>query len=177
MFVTSIVGFAALSIAIWLLHKPLDVHTSPQKSARVAHRVLEWILVAWAVVLLVQVIQLAMSKNKVSDDQLVRIAEIEVHPEWLEAYLAAAGTVGAESVAKEPGVICIFPMQKKESPTSIRIVEIYRSEEAYKAHLATPHFRKYKEGTPHMIKSLELVPMQPLDPEHADGIFKKWLLK
>ena len=32
---------------------------------------------------------------------VVRIAEIEVHPEWLEAYLAAAETVGAESVAKE----------------------------------------------------------------------------
>ena len=106
---------------------------------------------------------------------VVRIAEIEVHPEWLEAYLAAAGTVGAEAVAKEPGVVCIFPMQKKESPTSIRIVEIYRSEEAYKAHLATPHFRAYKEGTPHMIKSIELVPMHPLDPEHADGIFRKWL--
>jgi len=106
---------------------------------------------------------------------VVRIAEIEVYPEWLKAYLAAAGTVGAESVAKEPGVVCIFPMQKKESPTSIRIVEIYRSEEAYKAHLATPHFRAYKEGTPHMIKSLKLVPMEPLDPDHADDIFKKWL--
>ena len=117
-------------------------------------------------------------KEKCEQDMLVaRIAEIEVRPEWLEAYLAAAGTVGAESVAKEPGVVCIFPMQKKESPTSIRIVEIYRSEEAYKEHLATPHFRKYKEGTPHMIKSLKLVPMQPLDPEHADSIFKKWTLK
>ena len=104
---------------------------------------------------------------------VVRIAEIEVHPEWLEAYLAAAETVGAESVAKEPGVICIFPMQKKESPTSIRIVEIYRSEEAYKAHLATPHFRKYKEGTPHMIKSLELVPMRPLDENGMKTIFRK----
>ena len=104
---------------------------------------------------------------------VTRIAEIEVYPEWLEAYLAAAGTVGAESVAKEPGVICIFPMQKKDSPTSIRIVEIYRSEAAYKAHLATPHFRKYKEGTPHMIKSLELVPMRPLDAEHMNLIFKK----
>ena len=106
---------------------------------------------------------------------VVRIAEIEVYPEWLEAYLAAAGTVGAESVAKEPGVICIFPMQKKESPTSIRIVEIYRSEEAYKAHLATPHFRKYKEGTPHMIKSLKLVPMQPLDESGMKQIFHKLL--
>ena len=104
---------------------------------------------------------------------VVRIAEIEVHPEWLEAYLAAAETVGAESVAKEPGVICIFPMQMKESPTSIRIVEIYRSEEAYKEHLATPHFRKYKEGTPHMIKSLELVPMRPLDENGMKTIFSK----
>ena len=105
--------------------------------------------------------------------QVVRIAEIEVHPEWLEAYLSAAGTVGAESVSKEPGVVCIFPMQKKESPTSIRIVEIYRNEEAYKSHLATPHFRKYKEGTPHMIKSLELVPMRPLDESGMKQIFIK----
>ena len=119
---------------------------------------------------------MATQQENEADDEnklVVRIAEIEVHPEWLEAYLAAAGTVGAESVAKEPGVICIFPMQKKDSPTSIRIVEIYRSEAAYKSHLATPHFRKYKEGTPHMIKSLELVPMRPLDAEHMSLIFKK----
>ena len=113
--------------------------------------------------------------SKGSENMQVRIAELEILPEWLDAYLEAAGAVGAESVAKEPGVVCIFPMQKKESPTSIRIVEIYRSEEAYKAHLATPHVRAYKEGTPHMIKSLELVPMHPLDPEHANGIFRKWL--
>ena len=104
---------------------------------------------------------------------MVRIAEIEVRREWLGAYLAAARTVGAESVAKEPGVICIFPMQRKESPTTIRIVEIYRDEAAYQAHLATPHFRAYKEGTPHMIKSLALVPMSPLDAEGMQLIFKK----
>ena len=34
----------------------------------------------------------------------VRIAELEILPEWLDAYLEAAGAVGAESVAKEPGV-------------------------------------------------------------------------
>ena len=39
----------------------------------------------------------------------VRIAELEILPEWLDAYLEAAGAVGAESVAKEPGVVCIFP--------------------------------------------------------------------
>lgn len=173
MFVSSSVGFAALVIAIWLLHKPLDVHTSPQKFARVAHRVLEWILVAWAVVLIVQIVLFAIPKNRALENQLVRIAEIEVYPEWLDAYLAAARTVGAESVAKEPGVVCIFPMQRKESPTTIRIVEIYRDEEAYKAHLQTPHFRAYKDGTPHMIKSLDLVPMSPLDPDGMKLIFQK----
>ena len=104
---------------------------------------------------------------------LVRMAEIEIYPEWLEAYLAAARTVGAESVAKEEGVVCIFPMQQKENPCVIRIVEIYRDEATYKAHLQTPHFRAYKEGTPHMIKSLELVPMEPLDKGHMNLIFAK----
>ena len=108
-----------------------------------------------------------------SDGMLVRIAEIEVHPGWLDAYLAAARTVGAESVAKEPGVVCIFPMQMKEHPCSVRIVEIYRGEAAYRAHLASAHFRAYKEGTPHMIKSLALVPMQPLDADGMKSIFEK----
>ena len=108
-----------------------------------------------------------------SGETLYRIAEIEVLPEYLEAYLEAARDVGTESVAKEPGVLCIFPMRMKESPNVIRILEIYKDEAAYKAHLASPHFRKYKEGTPHMIKSLRLVPMSPLDAEHSHRIFRK----
>lgn len=106
-------------------------------------------------------------------EMLTRIAEIEVFPEFLREYLAFASTVGAESVAKEPGVICIFPMRRKETPNIIRIVEIYRDEDAYRAHLATPHFRKYKEGTLHMIKSLNLVPMDPLDTPNMNRIFRK----
>ena len=104
---------------------------------------------------------------------IFRIAEIEVYPENLPEYLAAAKAVGAESVAKEPGVVCIFPMQKKEHPTQIRIVEIYRDETAYKAHLETPHFKAYKEGTLDWVKSLNLAPVRPLDPEHMNLIFRK----
>ena len=104
---------------------------------------------------------------------IFRIAEIEVKPEFLDAYLAAAGDVGATSVREEPGVLCIFPMQDAEKPTSIRIVEIYRDEAAYKAHLATPHFLRYKTGTPHMIESLRLAPMRPLDPSIFPDVFRK----
>ena len=104
---------------------------------------------------------------------IFRIAEIEVKPECLDAYLAAARDVGAVSVRVEPGVLCIFPMQDAERPASIRILEIYRDEAAYQAHLATPHFRAYKEGTPHMIESLRLAPMRPLDPTLFPDVFRK----
>ena len=42
-----------------------------------------------------------------AENMQVRIAELEILPEWLDAYLEAAGAVGAESVAKEPSVVCI----------------------------------------------------------------------
>ena len=117
-----------------------------------------------------------MKKNigaSLAGEMITRIAEIEVFPEYLQEYLDAALTVGAESVASEPGVLCIFPMQRKETPNLIRIVEIYRDETAYKYHLNTPHFKKYKEGTLHMIKSLELVPMNPLDAPNMNKVFRK----
>ena len=83
------------------------------------------------------------------DSLIIRIAEIEVHDGYLEPYLAAAHNVGTKSVETEPGVICIFPMQVKEQPNTIRIVEIYRDKEAYQAHLQTPHSLDYKQGTLH----------------------------
>ena len=75
---------------------------------------------------------------------LVRIAEIEVYPQYLTEYLAFANDVDRLSVEREPGVICLFPMQSAENPTLIRILEIYASEDAYQSHLKTDHFQKYK---------------------------------
>ena len=107
------------------------------------------------------------------NDLIVRIAEIEVHPQYLKEYLEAARNVGAESVNKEPGVICIFPNQMTEDENKIRIVEIYRNKEAYKHHLTTEHFQTYKQGTVHMVKSLNLVDLSPLDKEAMPLIFTK----
>lgn len=112
---SSILGFAALFAAIWIMHRPLNVHSCPRAGVRAAHRVLEWALVAYAVVL----------------------------------------------------------MRKTESPTSIRRVEIYRDAAACQAHLATPRFRAYQEGTQHMIKSLEFVTMQPLDAGDVSRMFRR----
>ena len=108
-----------------------------------------------------------------SDGLIIRIAEIEVHKKYLNEYLAAAHEVGATSVKEEEGVICIFPMQVKDKPTTIRIVEIYRDEAAYQSHLQTSHFQTYKQGTLHMVKSLRLIPVDALAPEAMSLIFEK----
>jgi quinol monooxygenase YgiN len=104
---------------------------------------------------------------------LVRLSVIEVYPEYLDEYLAAAATVGGESVKKEPGVICIYPSHLKSDKCQIRVLEIYRDQEAYQSHIASEHFQTYKQGTLHMVKNLELIDMNPLDPEAMQYIFKK----
>jgi quinol monooxygenase YgiN len=104
---------------------------------------------------------------------IVRLAEIEVYPQHLKEYLEFANEVDRLSVEREPGVVCLFPMQSAEDSTKIRILEIYASEEAYQQHLKTAHFQKYKQGTLHMVKDLKLPTMKPLDPETMKLIFKK----
>ena len=104
---------------------------------------------------------------------VIRIAEIEVYPQYLNDYLRAARNVGAESVKNEPGVICIFPNQLKEEENKIRIVEIYRNKAAYEHHLTTTHFQAYKQGTFHMVKSLKLIDLSPLDEAAMHLIFGK----
>ena len=106
-------------------------------------------------------------------NMIVRIAEIEVFPQYLEEYLTFANEVDRLSIEREPGVICLFPMQSAEDSCQIRILEIYASEEAYQQHLKTDHFQKYKQGTLHMVKDLKLPTMKPLDPETMKLIFKK----
>ena len=113
------------------------------------------------------------SSEPAATNMIVRIAEIEVYPQYLKEYLEFANEVDRLSVEREPGVICLFPMQSADDSCQIRILEIYASEEAYQQHLKTDHFLKYKQGTLHMVKDLKLPTMKPLDPETMKEIFKK----
>lgn len=107
------------------------------------------------------------------DSMLIRISEIEVHPQYLKEYLEYAHTVGATSVKEEPGVVCIYPMQMKRDSTQIRILEIYASQKTYQHHIKTAHFQKYKTGTLHMVKHLDLIDMYALDAASMPQIFLK----
>jgi len=104
---------------------------------------------------------------------MVRISEIEIHPEHLEKYKEILKVEAEASVRLVAGVLAIFPMFQKDSPTQVRILEMYKDKQAYQAHLKTEHFQKYKTGTLQMVKSLKLVDMEALDMETASQIFRK----
>lgn len=112
-------------------------------------------------------------KDAAPGEMMVRIAEIEIEPVFLDEYRSILKEEAEASVRLEPGVICIYPMYQKEHPEEIRILEVYASEDAYKAHLQTPHFKHYKTATEKMVRSLELVEMKPIDKKTMSQIFGK----
>lgn len=113
------------------------------------------------------------TKNEVNPDMLIRISEIKIYPQYLEEYKAILKKEAEASVRLEPGVISIYPMFQKEDPTEIRILEIYASNEAYKSHLDTPHFKDYKTNTLKMVDSLNLIDMEAIDFQTMPEIFEK----
>ena len=97
-------------------------------------------------------------------NQMVRLAKLVIDSTQLENYNALLKEEIEASVRFEPGVLTLYAVAEKNDPTHITILEIYADTVAYKSHLLTPHFIKYKNGTKDMVKSLELVETVPLVP-------------
>jgi quinol monooxygenase YgiN len=96
----------------------------------------------------------AMTQQK---NQMVRLAKIQVDPSQLDKYNTALKEQMTTAVSVEPGVLTYYAVADKSDPSHITILEIYADSAAYKSHIETPHFKKYKETVQHMVKSLELV--------------------
>ena len=53
-------------------------------------------------------------------------------------------------------------VSEKDNPTHVRVFEIYKDTDAYRSHLESAHFKKYKATTDKMVKSLKLVQTTPI---------------
>lgn len=87
---------------------------------------------------------------------VVRMAELEIDPDTLETYRALLTEEIEASVALEDGVLSLSAVSIRDNPNRIRILEVYADQEAYEAHLRTPHFLKYKNQTAHMAEPSDL---------------------
>lgn len=114
-----------------------------------------------------------VSAQDVRSKEIVRIAEIEVHPKHVQEFTRLARVVAEESLSKEPGVLCLYPVQVRGSKTSFRVIEVYRDQAAYEAHLQAPHFLRYKAASLPMVSSLKLVDTDPIVAELLPTILKK----
>lgn len=111
------------------------------------------------------------AKEPMTADGIVRLSKIEVYPQHLDEYMRYATEVGEISLRTEPGVLTMYAVSEKENPCKITILETYASQEAYKSHIASEHFQKYKQGTLHMVKSLVLSDQTPLNPANKINNF------
>ena len=97
------------------------------------------------------------------DKNLVaRMTKLRIDPYQVEFYKAALKTQIETAVREEQGVLTLYAVAEKSSPTRITIFEVYADEQAYKAHLETAHFKKYKSMTKNMIKSSVITPCLPI---------------
>ena len=92
----------------------------------------------------------------------VRVAEIEIDPAQLDAYRAAVKDQIEAAVRLEPGVLALYSVADKENPAHVFVFEMYADVEAYKAHVETDHFKRYKVTTRDMVKSLKLRETVPI---------------
>lgn len=93
---------------------------------------------------------------------IVRFAILKIDTTQLESYIAALKEEIETSIRVESGVLTLNAVADKDNPTHVTILEIYSDTEAYKQHLETPHFKKYKSTTKDMVISLELIEVDPI---------------
>ena len=93
---------------------------------------------------------------------VIRIAKLQIDAKQLESYKAAVKEHIETAVRVEPGVLTLYAVYEKNSPSHVTVFEIYANTAAYKAHLLAPHFIKYKTTTKDMVTSLELIETVPI---------------
>jgi len=97
-----------------------------------------------------------------ASNRSVQVAEIEIDPAQLEDYKTAVGEQIETAIRAEPGVLALYAVSEKDNPALIKVFEIYRDMDAYKSHLQSEHFKKYKAATVKIVKSLKLVQTSPI---------------
>lgn len=105
------------------------------------------------------VVTLSFRKNAMAQEKIkvVRLAKIKVDPLQLDKYNIALQEQMTTAVRVETGVLTYFAVADKTDPSHITILEIYADTAAYKSHIETTHFKKYKQAVKNLVKSLELV--------------------
>ena len=93
---------------------------------------------------------------------IARMAELDIDPDCLDAYVGLLREEVEASLRLEQGVLALHAVSEKAAPWRVRVFEIYADQAAYEAHLRSPHFLKYKAAVAGMVRSLRLMETDPI---------------
>src|SRR5687767_8804530 len=96
------------------------------------------------------------------DSTVVRIARLQIDRNQLQQYKAILKEEIEATVRLEPNVYSLYAVADKNDSARITVFEVYANDAAYRSHIQTPHFLKYKTSTKDMVKSLDLSEHQPI---------------
>jgi quinol monooxygenase YgiN len=86
----------------------------------------------------------------------VIVAEFEVKPESIDAFLEAAIADASASVANEPGCRQFDVTVQEDQPHRVLLYEVYDSAAAFDAHLKTPHLAAFRDRIEPMVASRQV---------------------
>ena len=75
------------------------------------------------------------------------VAPIQIKAEHKDAYVQAILDDAKGSVKDEPGCFKFDVLQDSGDPNRIWVYEVYKDEDAFKAHMVAPHYLKMQELT------------------------------
>lgn len=78
------------------------------------------------------------------------LVEINVKPDFLEAFVAATRENARNSIQEE-GILRFDVLQKKENPCRLILFEVYRRAEDHIAHRETAHYQCWRDRVVEMM--------------------------
>jgi autoinducer 2-degrading protein len=97
----------------------------------------------------------------------VLVVELEIFPSEIENFKKAISENGQTAVREEPGCRQFNIAFQRTDPNRVMLFEVYDNAEAFAAHQASAHFKKYAAATSSMVKSRKRIEMSPV------GLFSK----
>ncbi|MCS0628026.1 antibiotic biosynthesis monooxygenase [Telluria mixta] len=92
----------------------------------------------------------------------IRLAELDIDPAQRVQFDAAVREGVTAAVRLEPGVLALYAVAEKDHPNRVRVFEMYTDEAAYRRHLQTPHFLKFRDATDKIVTSRRLLDGVPI---------------
>lgn len=95
--------------------------------------------------------------------RLVIIAEFDVKPGAMDAFLAAAREDAQASLRDEPGCRRFDVLTPDGGGDKVVLYEIYDDDAAFAAHMETPHFAAFRDAIADLEKSRRVGKYRPRD--------------